>query len=151
MTPDDILRSYEVKRSVCARNSTLFTALLPVIQSLRQTVWSDVRFTNKFFWTGSFQWTRWTSSNQNSLSDAWQSLQLEMSQNTAVYLILWWMNGFSAPVPPTVTELSEQFDSDRRPMSCWYVHSRTESLNPSSKSKFLWFLMVYVKRWANED
>ncbi len=34
VAPDDILRSYEVKRSVCARNRTLFTTLLPVIHSL---------------------------------------------------------------------------------------------------------------------
>ncbi len=30
----DILRSYEAKQSVCARNGTLFTTLLPVVQSL---------------------------------------------------------------------------------------------------------------------
>ncbi len=37
VAPDDILRSYEEKRLVCARNRTLFTALFPIIQSLRQT------------------------------------------------------------------------------------------------------------------
>ncbi len=36
MAPDDILRSCEVKRLVCAWNWTLFTSLLSVIQSLRQ-------------------------------------------------------------------------------------------------------------------
>ncbi len=41
MDPCDILRSYEAKRSVCARNWTLFTTLLPVIHSLRQTGKSD--------------------------------------------------------------------------------------------------------------
>ncbi len=67
VAPDDILRSSEAKRSVCAINQTLFTALLPVIQSLRQTVWSDVRFSNEsFFWSGSFWWTRWTSSSNRT-------------------------------------------------------------------------------------
>ncbi len=37
VAPDDILRSYEANQSVCARNWTLFTTLLPVLQSLRQT------------------------------------------------------------------------------------------------------------------
>ncbi len=37
VAPDDILRSYEAKRLVCARNWTLFATLLPVIQSLKQT------------------------------------------------------------------------------------------------------------------
>ncbi len=35
---DDILRFYEAKQSVCTRNKTLFTILLLVIHSLRQTV-----------------------------------------------------------------------------------------------------------------
>ncbi len=88
------------------------------------------------------------SLNQNSLSDAWQSLRLEMSRNTAVYLILWWMNWFSAPVPPTVTELSKQFDSDRRQIRVWYVHTWTESLN----ERFYGFsLFMWWKRWANEN
>ncbi len=80
-----------------------------VIQSLRQTVRSDVQFVKEsFFWTGSFEWTSWSSSsnrtehlkqfmarvaqiykfnplNQNSLSDTWQSLRLEMSQNSGIY------------------------------------------------------------------
>ncbi len=50
MAPENILSTYAVKRSVCARTWTLFTAVLPVIQSLRQTVRSDVRFTKSFFW-----------------------------------------------------------------------------------------------------
>ncbi len=41
VAPDDILGSYEAKRSVCARNRSLFTSVLPVIQSLRQTLKSD--------------------------------------------------------------------------------------------------------------
>lgn len=45
MAPDDILRYNEVKRLFCARHWTLFTALSsPVIESLKQTVWSDVWF-----------------------------------------------------------------------------------------------------------
>ncbi len=88
------------------------------------------------------------SLNQNSLSDAWLSLRLEMSRNTAVYLILWWMIWFSAPVPPTVTELSKQFDSDRRQIRVWYVHTWTESLN----ERFYGFsLFMWWKRWANEN
>ncbi len=31
VAPDDIFKSYEGKRSVCARNLTLFKTLLPVI------------------------------------------------------------------------------------------------------------------------
>ncbi len=130
MTPDYILRSYEAKQSVCARKS--------------------------FFWTGSFAWTSWIRSpdrtdllaNQNSLSDAWQSLQLEMSQNSSV---LWWINSCSASVPPPVTEVRKQFDSDLRPMSRWYAHVWTELLNEAEKVTFLWFLMVYVKRWTDQD
>ncbi len=62
LASDDILRSYGAKWPVCA-NWTLFTALLPVIQSHKQTVQNDVRFMNKsFFWASSFLWTSWTSS-----------------------------------------------------------------------------------------
>ncbi len=49
VAPDDILRSYEAKQSVCARNWTLFTTLLPVIQSLKWTDRSDVWFMNHSF------------------------------------------------------------------------------------------------------
>ncbi len=84
--------------------------------------------------------------NQNILWGAWQSLWLKMSI-TAVYLILWGMNWFNT----TVTELSKQFDSDRRPMSRWYVHAWTKRLNEGVKWMFIWFLVVYVKRWADED
>ncbi len=67
MARDDILRSYEAKQSVCARNWTCFTSLLPVIQSLGQTVRSDVWFRNEsFFWTGSFSWTSWTRFTESS-------------------------------------------------------------------------------------
>ncbi len=51
----DILRSYEAKQSVCARKWTLLTTLLPVIHSLRETVWSDIReqiiLLNHFFFS----------------------------------------------------------------------------------------------------
>ncbi len=165
MTPDDIMWSYEAKRSVCAKNWTLFATLLPVIHSLKHTGWSDVRFLNKtFFWTGSFgelveqvQQIRlkclkqimaraaqiYKLLYQNSLSDAWQSLRLKMSQNTGVWSYDEWTD--SAPVPPTVTELKKQFDSDRR-TDAW-----TELLNEGAKWRFFWFLNVYVKRWADED
>ncbi len=45
--------------------------LWPVIPRLRQTVRSDVCFTNKsFFWTASVQWTGWiSSSNQTEASE----------------------------------------------------------------------------------
>ncbi len=117
--PDDILRSYEVKQSVCERNWTSFITLLAVIQSLRHTVRSDVRFTSEsFFWTGSFS----ELMNQFIKSDwsVWNSLQLEQHRSTsysikthfqtpdshsdskwaktAVNLILWWMNWFRDPV-----------------------------------------------------
>ncbi len=58
--------------------------------------------------------------NQNSLSDPWQSIWLEMSQNSSI----------SDPVmneliqcfsPPAVTELRKQFDSDRRPFLMVFV------------------------------
>ncbi len=85
MAPDDILRSHEVKRSVCARNWTLFTTLLPVIQSLREMVWSDVQFANEsFFWTGSF-WrisstkSDWTSETVHGSS----STDLQVTQSSA--------------------------------------------------------------------
>ncbi len=52
-------------------------------------------------------------------------------------LILWWMNSFSASLPPTVTELRKQFDSDRRPISLWYAHAWTEHCNEEGKLKFL--------------
>ncbi len=88
--------------------------------------------------------------NQNSLSDTWQSLWLKMSQSTGVSDPV--MNeSFRAPVPPTVTELSKQFDSDRRLMSRWYEHVWTQHLNEGAEWRFLWFLIVYVKRWADED
>ncbi len=86
----------------------LFATLLPVIQSLRQTVLSEVWLMNKsFFWTSYFWWT--SSPNRTEASEtvqgsnstdlqvfqskltfrhAWQSLWLEMSQNTA-YRISW--------------------------------------------------------------
>ncbi len=145
VAPDDILRSYEAKRSVCERNWTLFTALLPVIQSLRQTVRSDVRFTNdSFVWfvqtnerhkwiirlselVESFtksDWSIWNSARfqqHRSYSD-WKWAKI------AAYLILWWMNSFSAPVPPTVIELRKQFDSNWRPMSLLYAQVWTEHL-----------------------
>ncbi len=45
--------------------------------------------------------------NQNSLSDVQESLRLDMSQNIGVYdpVMLFFANSFSAPVPPTVTEI----------------------------------------------
>ncbi len=55
VAPDDISKSYEVKQLVCARNQTFFTALLPVIQILMQTVQSVVWVVSEtFFWTGYF-------------------------------------------------------------------------------------------------
>lgn len=39
MTPDDTLRSYIEKWSVCTMNWKLFATLLPVICNFRQTVW----------------------------------------------------------------------------------------------------------------
>ncbi len=54
---------YEVKKLVSVRNCIFFTTLLPIIQSRRQTVQSDVWLTyESFFWTGSFWWTSWISS-----------------------------------------------------------------------------------------
>ncbi len=51
--------------SLCKKpNVTVFTVLLPVIQSFRPMVQSDVRFANEpFFWTGYFWWTIRTSSS----------------------------------------------------------------------------------------
>ncbi len=49
VAPDNILRCYETKQSVCARNWTLFKELFPVNYSLRQTKKSD-----SFQQTGSF-------------------------------------------------------------------------------------------------
>ncbi len=98
VAPDDILRSYEAKRSVCARNWTLFTALWPVIQSLRQMV----RVTNEsFYFCEQVEsvhqiWLKLLNQlttraaqihkllNQISLSDAWQSLRLEMRHSSGV-------------------------------------------------------------------
>ncbi len=75
MAPDDILRSYEANRSVCARNWTLFTTLLHVIQRIRQMVRGDVRFMNEwFFWSGSFWLTSWI---------VWNSLWLEQHRSTS--------------------------------------------------------------------
>ncbi len=50
VAPDDTLRSYEAKWSICARNWTLFTTLLPVIQSFRQTGKSDYFPQTASFW-----------------------------------------------------------------------------------------------------
>lgn len=49
VAPDDISKSCEVKQLVCARNQTFFTALLPVIQSLKQMVQSVVWFVSETF------------------------------------------------------------------------------------------------------
>ncbi len=55
VAPDDILRSYEEKRSVCARNWISFAKFLTKIQRLGQAVSSDVRFADgSSFWTNSF-------------------------------------------------------------------------------------------------
>ncbi len=44
--------------------------------------------------------------NQNSLSDAWQSLQIKICQKYVHDpMMLVFADSFSAPVPPTVTEL----------------------------------------------
>ncbi len=156
-----------MKCLVCARKLALFTALWPVIQSLRQTVRSDVRVTNESFFCEQVEsvhqiWLKLLNQftaraaqiykllNQISLSDAWRSLRLEIRHNSGVSDPA--MNeSFSAPVPQTVIELRKQFDSDRRPMSRWYAHVWTEHLHEGTKLKFLWFLIVYVKRWADED
>ncbi len=37
------------------------------------------------------------------------------------------------------------------PMSRWYEHVWTKHLNEGAKYKFLRFLIVYVKMWADED
>ncbi len=50
VSPDNILRSYEVKRLVCARNWILFTTLLLVIHSLRQRE-SLILFCELVLWT----------------------------------------------------------------------------------------------------
>ncbi len=47
VTPDNILRSYDTTQLLYARIEHYSPVLLPVIQSLKQTVWSDVRFTNQ--------------------------------------------------------------------------------------------------------
>ncbi len=77
--------------------------------------------------------------NNNCLSDAWQALRLEMSQNTSV----------SDPMM-NQSFSSHWTDSDRRPMSHWYTHAWTEHLNKGAKLK-LWLLMVYVIRLVDED
>ncbi len=158
VAPDDILRSYEVKQSVIERKWALFTTLLPVIQSLRQTVRSEVRLTNKsLFRTSYFWWTSLTCSpNRTEASEtvqgsnstdlhvfqskltfrhAWQSLWLEIIQNTA-YMIPWcWF---------LLIQRSSSSNSH------WTEELRTKTNEPLI-CKFLWFLMVYVKSWADED
>ncbi len=55
VAPDDILRTYEEKRSVCARNWISFATFLTKIQRLWQAVSSDVRFADgSSFWTKYF-------------------------------------------------------------------------------------------------
>ncbi len=90
------------------------------------------------------------SLNQNSLSEAWQSLQFKISQNRSISDPM--MNSFSTAVPPTVTELRKQFG----PMSRWYAHAWTKNWNHGVKCNSLWFLIVYVKgelingKWTSE-
>ncbi len=56
----DIL--WREKIGLC-KKLNFFTTLLPIIQSRRQTVQSDVWLMyESFFWTGSFWWTSWISS-----------------------------------------------------------------------------------------
>ncbi len=86
--------------------------------------------------------------NQNTLWGAWQSLRLKMSHN----------GGVSDPMMNELIQCSSSsnthwtdFDLDQRPMGRWYVNAWTKHLNEGVKLMFIWFLIVYVKRWADED
>ncbi len=87
VAPDDILRSCEVKQSVCARNTTS----LSVIHSLIQAAWSDVRFSNEsFFWTGYFYWTSEHRSTSYSIkSHFWTWLIVSPTQHEPKYQSIW--------------------------------------------------------------
>ncbi len=106
VAPDEILRSYEAKRSVCARMIYNIITYNPEPQAnelefVRSClVHERIILSKRFFWMNYFTksdrsiWNslrleqhRSTSSStsQNSLSDAWQSLRLETSQNSGVY------------------------------------------------------------------
>ncbi len=142
MAPDDMLRSYEGTWSVCARNWRLFSTLLPVIQSLNEPVHQNRLNRLKQFSAQTAEIYKLL--NQNSLSDAWQSLGVERSQNCDLFM--WWMNWFSAPVSPAVTELRKPIDSDWRLI--WACVNQT--LEWRAKWAVLFFYFVYVKRWADE-
>ncbi len=106
VAPDDILRSYEMKRSVCARNWTLFTMLLPVIQrkydSLQRTD-SSVRV--KLFPRFSDCWRNWSTEwfihhriryatilahfQSEWLSGAWMWVLIEQLINRFDWVIDW--------------------------------------------------------------
>ncbi len=132
-----MLRSYEGTWSVCARNWRLFSTLLPVIQSLNEPVHQNRLNRLKQFSAQTAEIYKLL--NQNSLSDAWQSLGVERSPNSGVaYLSMWWMNW--------VTELRKPIDSDWRLI--WACVNWT--LEWRAKWTVLFFYFVYVKRWADE-
>ncbi len=51
---------------------------------------------------------------------------------------------------PVMNELNWGISSTRTE-DRWYEHVWTENLNEADKLKFSWFLIVYVKRWADKD
>ncbi len=120
MPPDDILRSSEAKRSVCARNWTLFTILSPVIRASgpRSRVMSGL-WTNHSFelillvnWINQFTQLYWT---------VWNSSRLEQHRSTSYsiktpfrpkYQCVWSYNaGFGNSFP--------KFDMLIRELSTW--------------------------------
>ncbi len=103
MTSDDILRSYEAKRSVCARNWTLFYNIITCNPE------RTVQFVNdSFFWTDSFSesvhqirlkrlkhFASWAAQIYKLLKTHFQTLDSQSDSKSSkilMYLILWWMN-----------------------------------------------------------
>ncbi len=122
--------------------------------------WSGSR-TNHFIFVNKLNqfiksdWSFWTSSRLEqhrstsySIKSHFQTPDSHSSwkwDTVAAYLILWWWM-----VPQTVPERRKRLDSNRRPMSRWYSQVWTEHLNEGTKWTFLWLLIVYVKRRADE-
>ncbi len=84
--------------------------------------------------------------NQNSLSDAWQSLWLEMSQNSGDPVMTELIKGSSSSNSHWTEETVRLGPKTDEPL-IWPCVNR--ALEWMAKLTFLWFLIVYVERWAD--
>ncbi len=156
MTSDDILRSYEVKRSVCARNWTLFYNIITCNPERQANGSVCERFIllNRFVLVNQFtksDWSVWNilhleqhrSTSYSKLT--FRHLTVNLTQNHPKYWCIWscdeWIIQSSSSSNSHWTEQTVRLGPKTDEPLIWACVNPT--LNRGEKLKILWFLVVF--------